>query len=80
MEELPFQLAMAHKVFTYITKPILFPCNCKDFLTIIYLDDFLVLIHSEHMGKRAQSFVLPTGLLWATFSRSEVCLTQHFSF
>ena len=54
-EGLPFILVMAHRVITSLSKPILFFCQCKGvlFLIIVYLDDILVDIYSEDIGKRA---------------------------
>ena len=45
------------RVFTALTEPILFPCHCKDFQIVIYLDDILVLVCSKQAGKRAHSFL-----------------------
>ena len=57
---LPFGLATAPRVFTSLTKPILFLCHCKDLHIVIYLDDILVLVHSKHAGKRAHAcFCVP---------------------
>ena len=53
----PFGLATAHRVFTALTKPILFLCHCKGFHFVIYLDDILVLVCSKQEGKRAHSFL-----------------------
>ena len=41
---LPFGLATAPRVFTALTKPILFLCHHKGFCIVIYLDDILVLV------------------------------------
>ena len=54
---LPFGLATAPRVFTTLTKPILFLCHCKDFHIVIYFDDTLVLVHSKWAGKRACLFL-----------------------
>ena len=51
---LPFGLTTAPRFFTSLTKPILFLWKHKCFHIIIYLDDILVLIHSQHAGRRAQ--------------------------
>ena len=53
---LPFGLATAPRVFTSLTKPILF-CHCKGLHIVIYLDDILVLICSKWAGKRAFLFL-----------------------
>ena len=54
---LPFGLATAPRVFTFLTKPILFLCHCKGLHIVIYLDDILVLICSKQVGKRAHLFL-----------------------
>ena len=54
---LPFGLATAHRVFTLLTKPILFLCCYKGLCIVIYLDDILVLIHSKWVDKRACLFL-----------------------
>ena len=36
-----FGLATVSRVFTSLTKPMLFLCRCKGFYVKIYLDDFL---------------------------------------
>ena len=43
---LPFGLATAPRVFTSLTKPILFLCHHKGLHIVIYLDDILVLVRS----------------------------------
>ena len=48
-----FGLATGPRVFTALTKPILFFCHCKGFHIVIYLGDILVLVHSEWAGRRA---------------------------
>ena len=45
-QKLPFRLATAPRVFTALTKPILFLCCCRAFCIVIYLDDILVLVCS----------------------------------
>ena len=40
------------RIFTSLTKAMLFLCQCKG-LHIIHLDDNLILICSKHVGKRA---------------------------
>ena len=67
---LPFGLATAPRVFTALTKPILFLCYHKGFHIVIYLDDILVLVHSKLAGKRAHLFLC--SLL--------VCLGLHINF
>ena len=42
---LPFRLATATRLFTALTKPILFLCQCKGFTIVIYLDNILILTH-----------------------------------
>ena len=54
---LPFGLATAPRVFTSLTKPILFLCCCKVLHIVIYLDDILVLVHCKWAGKRACLFL-----------------------
>ena len=54
---LPFGLATAPRVFTSLTKPILFLCHCKGLHIVIYLDDILVLVCSKWAGKRACLFL-----------------------
>ena len=58
---LPFGLSTAPRVFTSLTKPILFLCHCKGFYIIICLDDILMLVCSKYAGKTAWSFLCP---LW----------------
>ena len=41
---LPFVLATAHRIFTALTKPILFLWHHKSLHIVIYLDDILVLV------------------------------------
>ena len=41
------------RVFTALTKPILFLCHHKGFHIVIYLDDMLVPVHFQWAGKRA---------------------------
>ena len=54
---IPFGLAMAPRVFTFLMKPILFLCQCKGLHIVIYLDDILVLICSKRAGKRAHFYL-----------------------
>ena len=53
----PFGLATAPRVFTSLTKPILFLCHCKGLHIVIYLDDILVLVCLKQAGKRACLFL-----------------------
>ena len=53
----PFGLATGPRVFTSLTKPILFLCCHKGFHIVNYLDDILVLIHSKWADKRACLFL-----------------------
>ena len=76
-------LAMAPRVFSILTKPILFPCHCKGLCVIIYLDDILVPTHSKHPGKRAQTFLCSLLVhlgLHFNFSKSSLHLPQCFFF
>ena len=80
---LPFGLATAPRVFTFLTKPILFLCHCKGLHIVIYLDDILVLISSMQAGKRACSFLCSLLVhvgLHINFSKSNLYLSQTFSF
>ena len=74
---LPFGLATAPRVFTALTKPILFLCDHKGFHIVIYLDDILVLVCSKWEGKRAYSFLcslLVHLVLHINFSKSDTDL------
>ena len=78
-----FGLATAPRVFTALTKPILFLCILEGFHIVIYLDDILVLVHSKQAGKRAHSFscsLLVCLVLHINFSKSDLWLTQTFCF
>ena len=80
---LPFGLATATRVFTTLTKTILFHCHGRGFCIVIYLDDILVLVHSKWGGKRAHSFLCSLLVhpgLQINFSKSDLCLTQTFCF
>ena len=80
---LSFGLATAPRVFTSLTKPILFLCHCKGLCIVIYLDDILVLICSKWAGKRAHLFLcslLVCPGLHINFSKSGLCLSQSFTF
>ena len=66
-----------------LTKPILFLCHCKGLHIVIYLDDILVLIYSKQVGKRAHLFLCSLLVclgLHIHFSKSDLCLSQVFSF
>ena len=83
VEVLPFGLATAPRVFTFLTKPILFLCHHKGLHIVIYLDDTLVLICSKWAGKRAHSFLCSLLVhlgLHINFSKSDLCLSQTFTF
>ena len=80
---LPFGLATAPRVFTSLTKPILFLCHCKGLHIVIYLDDILVLVRSKRAGKRARLFLCSLLVrlgLHINFSKSDLCLSQSFTF
>ena len=80
---LPFGLATAPRVFTSLTKPILFLCHCKGLCIVIYLDDILVLVRSKRAGKRARLFLCSLLVrlgLHINFSKSDLCLSQSFTF
>ena len=80
---LPFGFATAPRVFTSLTKPILFLCCHKGLHIVIYLDDILVLVHSKWAGKRAHlilcSLLVHLGL-HINFSKLDLCLPQSFTF
>ena len=76
---LPFGLAMAPRVFTSLTKPILFFCHHKGLYTFIYVDDILVLTHYKLAREPKPCcplnwFVLE---LHINFSKFELHLTQQ---
>ena len=56
---LPFGLATAPRVFTSLTKPILFLCHCKGLHIVIYLDDILVLVCSKQAVSGHACFCVP---------------------
>ena len=80
---LPLGLATAPRVFTALTKPILFLCCHKGFCIIICLDDILFLVCSKWAGKRADlvlcSLLVHLGL-HINFSKSDCHFTQTFCF
>ena len=80
---LPFGLATAPRVFTSLTKPILFLCCHKGLCIVIYLDDILVLVSSKQAGKRAHLFLCSLLVhlgLHINFSKSDLHLSQTFTF
>ena len=80
---LPFGLATAPRVFTSLTKPILFLCHHKGLRIVIYLDDILVLVRSKWAGKRACLFLCSLLVrlgLHINFSKSDLHLSQSFTF
>ena len=80
---LPFGLATAPRVFTSLTKPILFLCHCKGLHIVIYLEYILVLVRSKQVGKRARLFLYSLLVrlgLHINFSKSDLCLSQSFTF
>ena len=80
---LPFGLATATRVFTSLTKPILFLCHHKGLHIVIYLDDILVLVCSKQAGKRAHLFLCSLLIrlgLHINFSKSDLHLSQSFTF
>ena len=80
---LPFGLATAPRVFTSLTKSILFLCLRKGLRIVIYLDDILVLVHSKWAGIRARLFLCSLLVrlgLHINFSKSDLCLSQSFTF
>ena len=75
--------ATAPRVFTSLTKPILFLCCFKGLHIVIYLDEILVLICSKEAGKRAHLFLCSLLVhlgLHINFSKSDICLFQTFTF
>ena len=80
---LPFGLATAPRVFTSLTKPILFLCHHKGLCIVISLDDILVLVCSKQVGKRACSFLFSLLVhlgLHINFFKSDHHLSQTFTF
>ena len=74
---LPFGLATAPRIFTALTKPILFLYCHKGFHIVIYLDDILVLVCSKWAGKMAHLFLcsLLVHGLHINFSKSDLHLS-----
>ena len=73
----------SYRVFTALTKPIMFLCHHKGLCIVIYLDDVLVLVCSKPAGERAHSFLCSLLVflgLHINFSKSDLCLTQTFCF
>ena len=67
------------RVFTALTKPILFLYHHKGFHIVICLDDILVLVHYKWTGKRAHSFLCSLLVCLGShinFSKSDLHLTQ----
>ena len=80
---LPFGLATAPRVFTSLTKPILFLCHHKGLHLVIYLDDILVLVCSKRAGKRACLFLCSLLVclgLHINFSKLDLHLSQACTF
>ena len=80
---LPFELGTAPRVFTSLTKPILFLCHLKGLHIVIYLDEILVLVHSKHAGNRPCLFLCSLLVclgLHINFSKSDLHLSQSFTF
>ena len=80
---LPCGLATAPEVFIFLTKYIIFLCHCKRFSVIIYLHDFLVLIHSKHVAQRARYFLCSLFVcvgICMDFSKFKLHFTQNFCF
>ena len=80
---LPFGLATAPRVFTALTKPILFLFHHQGLHIVIYLDDILVLVYSKQAGKRACLFLCSLWVhlgLHINISKSYFHLTQAFCF
>ena len=78
---LPFGMATGPRIFTALTKLILFLCHNKGFYIVIYLDNILVLIHSKWAGKRAHSFLCSLLVclgLHINYSKSDLCLLRPF--
>ena len=83
MEGFTFWPCHSPRVFTSLTKPILFLCHCKGLHIVIYLDDILVLVCSKWAGKGAHSFLCSLLVclgLHINFSKSDLHLTQTFTF
>ena len=73
---LPFGLVTAPRVFTSLTKPILFLCHHKGLHIVIYLDDILVLVHSKRAGKRACLFLCSC---WSILVYTSILPSQTFA-
>ena len=69
---LPFGLATAPRVYMSLTKPILFLCHCKGLHIAIYLDDILVLVHSNGRVRGHTLFLFLVGLSWFTYQFFQV--------
>ena len=79
---MPFWLAMVPRVFTSLTKPILFFSLHKGLHVVIYLDDILPLLTPNVLARELKiscaQLVCPG--LCINSSKSEHPLTQQFSF
>ena len=79
----PFRLAKLTRVFTALTKPILFLCSWKGFHISIFLDDVIVLIPSKCAGREHKPFCAPVLVclgLHINYDKSELHLSQNFCF
>ena len=70
---LPFGLATAPKVFTSLTKPILFLCHCKGLHIVIYLDDILVPLGLHINFFKLDLCLLSPLLFWACVGILSTC-------
>ena len=80
---LPFWLATAHRIFTALTKPILFLCHHKGFHIVIYLYDIFILVCSKQAGRRVCSLLCSLLVhlrLHINFSKSDLHFTHTFCF
>ena len=73
---LPFGLTTAPRVFTSLTKPILFLCHHKGLHIVIYLDDILVLVRSKRAGKGHTCFCVPC---WSVLVYISIFPSQTFA-
>ena len=65
---LPFGLVTAPRVFTSLTKPILFLCCHKGLHIVIYLDDMLVLFTLNGKVRGHACFCVPCWSIWVYMS------------
>ena len=79
---LPFGLATAPRIFTSLTKPILFLWHHKGLHIVIYLDDILVLVCSKWAGKRDTCFCVPCWsiLVYTSIFPSRTFASQSLTF